>query len=417
MLQYDVKNAFVHANIDANIYTILPIGVYNNPNKCCYLKKALYGLKQSPRLWYKYLSSILAKFGFKVFIYDEGIYINPKDKCILICHVDDILVIHKDLSYIYNIVAKISHYIKIEEIGIVSMFLGNSITINYKTKMLYIDQKGYIEKLLTKFSIYNNPSFMPTKIPGEPGLKLKKSNTTASPNDIKEYQKQIGSLLYLALKTRPDITFATIYCARYMSNPNKDHFIALNRIWKYLLAYPNIGLVYNCLGNDLYIKGYSDSDWGNDLDLRKSTSGYIFSLSPSIGLNNPISWNSQLQKTIALSSCEAEYMALKEATKEAIYLANMFNLLNIELDLGYTNSIPTILVDSQSAKKLAENPEFHKRSKHIEIIYHFTRQAILEGKVVINQIPSKYMLADFLTKNVNNVLHKALIDLAKLDTI
>ena len=110
-------------------------------------------------------------------------------------------------------------------------------------------------------------------------------------------------------------------------------------------------------------------------------------------------------------------MALKETTKEAIYLANMFNLLNIELDLGYINSIPTILVNSKLAKKLAENLEFHKRSKYIEIIYYFIRQAILEGKVVINQIPSKYMLADFLTKNINNVLYKALIDLAKLDTI
>jgi hypothetical protein len=79
-----------------------------------------------------------------------------------------------------------------------------------------------------------------------------------------------------------------------MSNPSNKHFIALNRIWKYILAYPKLGLVYKCLGDDLYIKGYSDSDWGNNIDQRKSTSGYIFSLSPSIGLNNPISWNSQL---------------------------------------------------------------------------------------------------------------------------
>ena len=88
---------------------------------------------------YKYLSSILAKFSFKIFIYNKGIYINPKDKYILIYYINNILVIYKDLSYIYNIVAKISYYIKIEEIGIVSTFLGNSITINYKTKILYID--------------------------------------------------------------------------------------------------------------------------------------------------------------------------------------------------------------------------------------------------------------------------------------
>ena len=190
VLQYDIKNAFVHTNIDADIYTILPIGVYKeNPKKCCYLKKALYGLKQSPRLWYKYLSEILAKFDFRVFPYDEGIYINSKDQCILICHVDDILVIHKDLSYIRNIVAKISHYIKIEEIGIVSMFLGNDIKINYQTKTLYIDQKGYIEKLLNKFSILNNPSYKPIKISGELGLKLKKNNTSVSPSNINKYQK------------------------------------------------------------------------------------------------------------------------------------------------------------------------------------------------------------------------------------
>ena len=317
------------------------------------MKKALYGLKQSPRLWYQYLSKILTKFEFRVFPYDEGIYINSNSKCILICHVDDILVLHKSLSYIYDIIAKISYYIKIEEIGVVSMFLGNNINIDYHTKTLYIDQKAYTEKLLSKFSIYGNPSYKPTKIPGEPGLKLRKNTTSASPSDINQYQKQIGSLLYLALKTRPDITFATIYCARYMSNPSKDHFSALNRIWKYLLATPNIGVIYNCQGNDLFLKGYSDADWGNDLDQRRSTSGYIFSLSPNIGLNNPISWNSQLQKTVALSSCEAEYMALKDATKEAIYLANAFNHLNTKLELGYTPSIPMLLVDNTSAKKIS----------------------------------------------------------------
>jgi hypothetical protein len=201
-----------------------------------------------------------------------------------------------------------------------------------------------------------------------------------------------------------------------MSNPNNEHFNALNRIWKYLLRYPELGLIYNCNGNDLFIKGYSDSDWGNDLDQRRSTSGYIFSLSGDIGINNPISWNSQLQKTIALSSCEAEYMALKEAIKEAIYLNSMFQYLNNHLDLGYTARTPRILVDSDSAKKLAENPEFHKRSKHIEIIYHFNRQAIQEGKVELIYIPRKYQLADFLTKNENNLLHKTFMKMASLGT-
>ena len=412
IIQFDVKNAFIHANIDAAIYTILPIGIYNDSNKACLLKKALYGLKQAPRLWFKYLSTALSKLGFTIFPYDEGIYINHNTSCIIICHVDDILIIHKDMNYINEISNKAQEYIKIEKIGSVSTFLGNDISINYDNKTLFINQHKYTLKILERFNIYNNHK--PAQIPGDPGIKLRKNNSQASTYDIHEYQKQIGSLLYLALKTRPDITFPVIYCSRFMSNPDTEHFNALNKIWKYLLAYPELGLIWDCSGDNLSIKGYSDSDWGNNLEDRKSTSAYIFSLSGNIAYNNPISWTSQLQKSIALSSCEAEYMALKEATKEAIYLSNMLDYFNNSLNLNYTVTIPKILVDSDSAKKLAENPEFHKRSKHIDITYHFTRQAIIEGKINLIHIPSKYQLADLLTKNVNHLLHTSYISMARL---
>lgn len=142
IIQYDVKNAFVHANIDADIYTILPIGLYDDPkykNKCCRLKKALYGLKQSPRLWNQYLKKHLKTLGFEVLPYDKGVFINKKTKCIIICHVDDILILHENLSYIREIANKAKEHIKLEEIGTVSTFLGNDITINYKNKTLSIN--------------------------------------------------------------------------------------------------------------------------------------------------------------------------------------------------------------------------------------------------------------------------------------
>ena len=107
IIQYDVTNAFVHADIDADIYTILPIGVYNNPNKVCYLNKALYGLKQSPRLWNKYLKEVLETLDFRVFPYNEGVYINKNTKAILIYHIDDILVLHSDINYIRKLAKKI----------------------------------------------------------------------------------------------------------------------------------------------------------------------------------------------------------------------------------------------------------------------------------------------------------------------
>jgi hypothetical protein len=415
IVQFDVKNAFLHANIDKDIYTILPEGFYKDPkynNKVAKLNKALYGLKQSPRLWYKYLYNALKKLGYTIFPYDEGVFINKATNTIILCHVDDILIISSNLATITDISDKLAIYIKLEKIGPVATFLGNDISINYDKKSLYIHQTRYTNKLLSKFNITNNNNYKPSLTPGTPGIKLRKNTEQASNKDINNYQKQIGSLLFLALKTRLDIAYNVCYCARFMSNPSKDHYNELNKIWGYLLKYPNKGLYYNCK-NDLIIKGYSDSDWGNNLDNRKSTSGYIFSIG-DITINNPISWNSQLQKTVALSSCEAEYMALKEATKEAIYLYNMFSYLNNNLNLGYNNNTPIIFIDNEAAKKLAENPEFHKKSKHIQIIYHFTREAIANNQIRLLSIPSKEQLADILTKSVINPLYKSLITAANI---
>jgi hypothetical protein len=182
-----------------------------------------------------------------------------------------------------------------------------------------------------------------------------------------------------------------------MSNPAKEHFQALNKLWSYIYKTYNHGITYNCEGKDLALKGYVDSDWANDINNRKSTSGYLFSLG-SIYNINPVSWNSLLQKTVALSSCEAEYMALKEAIKEGIYLNNAFQWLNSALNLGYSTEPPTVLIDNQAAKILSENPEFHKRSKHIDIIYHFNREAVKDNKIKLLYIKSKEQLADILTK-------------------
>jgi hypothetical protein len=196
-----------------------------------------------------------------------------------------------------------------------------------------------------------------------------------------------------------------------MSNPNKTHFRALDRIWKYLNKYPNLGLYYNC--NNItsnILKGYCDSDWGGDINTRRSTSGFIFFYN-----NNIISWNSALQKTTALSSCEAEYMALKEACKETIYLNNVINYITNKLQLLVnSNNTPIILVDNQGSLKLAENPEFHKRTKHIDIIYHFIRECINNNKLKVGYIPTKEQLADGFTKGLDNNKNTILIDNIRL---
>ena len=421
IIQFDVKNAFLHADIDSDIYTTLPTGLYNDSkynNKVAKLKKAIYGLKQAPRLWYLYLAKILYKLDFITFPYDEGIFIRPRDGAILVCHVDDILIINKSLDIIDEIYKEARTYIKIEKLGPIATFLGNEISIDYKNKTINISQEKYTRKIIDKYITKENLNIRPSNLPGTPGIKLNKNDIEASKEDILLYQQYIGSLLFLALKTRPDITYSVCFCARFMSNPNREHFKELYKVWGYLIRFPDLGINYNCFGDNLIFKGYSDSDWANNLSDRKSTSGFIISLSNStnnnITNNNIISWNSQLQKSVALSSCEAEYIALKEALKEIIYLNQMFIYLNQSLKLGYNLITPKVLVDNTSAIKLAENPEFHKRSKHIEIIYHFARQAIKENKANLIYTPSKSQLADFLTKNVPIPLFKDFLSLANI---
>src|SRR5213083_2319518 len=191
-----------------------------------------------------------------------------------------------------------------------------------------------------------------------------------------------------------------------MAKPDKFHFTALDRIWRYLIKYPNLGLCFSCENDLIGLLGYSDSDWANCLINRRSIIGYCFLFN-----RNLISWNSTLQHTVALSSCEAEYMALREAIKEAIFLSSILGWLEKEPKLGsLLPSIPPVLTDSESARKLAENPKFHKRSKHIDITYHFIRECISEKRVKLAFVRTIEQLADSFTKGLGKAKHEAFIE-------
>jgi hypothetical protein len=145
--------------------------------------------------------------------------------------------------------------------------------------------------------------------------------------------------------------------------------------------------------NLILLLGYSDADWGGDLEARKSTTGNIFYLA-----NNSISWLSTLQKTVALSTCEAEYMALKEIVKEGLWVSRLITYLNTQLQLKLQVNIPKILCDNEAAIKLAENPEFHKRSKHIDITYHFIRETVQNKNIILQGVKTTEQKANGLTK-------------------
>jgi len=403
--QWDVKTAFINAPIEDNteIYIIQPTGYedIDNPTKVCRLNKALYGLKQSARQWYNYLSLILKELGFTPLISDQSIFINYTTQIIVTSHIDDLLVFSSNSKAIQELKDNLSIKVTITDLGPISYYLGIEISRDYSSKTITLQQSKYLKDILQRFKKENLKS---VRIPAILGSKLDTYKDTATSNDINYYQQQIGSLIYLMTTTRPDISYALGDCSRYMANPGPEHFKALDYIWRYLLGTQDYKLIYKGNTTPILI-GYSDSDWGGDYPTRRSTTGYLFTFNDTV-----ISWSSKLQKTIALSSCEAEYMALKETIKEYTWLKTLLDQItkittqDTTKDL-YTKSL--LYTDSQAAIELAKNPEHHARTKHIDIQYHYVRENILSGYINLKYIPTTQQLADGLTKPLDYTKFKA----------
>ncbi|KAL0291599.1 UNVERIFIED_CONTAM: Retrovirus-related Pol polyprotein from transposon TNT 1-94, partial [Sesamum radiatum] len=170
------------------------------------------------------------------------------------------------------------------------------------------------------------------------------------------YSNAIGSIMFLMVCTRPDIAYSISCLSRYMSNAGSPHWEALKWLLKYLNSSANRGLMFSKCAKGVNLTGYVDSNYANDRDSRRSTTSYIFTLCGSC-----ITWKSQLQQIVALSTTEAEYIAATEAFKEALWLEGIVN------EIGFLKQKVTIFSDSQSAIQLCKNPVFHDRTKHIDV--------------------------------------------------
>jgi len=211
----------------------------------------------------------------------------------------------------------------------------------------------------------------------------------ATKEDVKWYQRAVGSLMYAMLGTRPDIAYAVSVVSRFAANPDQSHKAAVTRILRYLRKTVNYVLVFKGTLSDL--AGYTDADWAGDLSTRRSTSGFIFSVGSAV-----ISWSLKLQPSVALSTCEAEYIGQTNATKEAIWLKRLLD--EVRPELGLQAQATVIYCDNQGAIALAKNPQFHARTKHIDIQHHFVREKVNEGLVQLKYIDTNEQVADGLTK-------------------
>ena len=396
--QLDVDTAFLNAPVEEDIYAAIPLG-YQEPTpsgeQLVYkLRRSLYGLKQSPRNWNSLLNTWLETAGFERSTADNCLYTySGKDGFLLVLvYVDDIILVSDSAALLSDFKAAISKDFNIKDLGQLNYFLGIRISRDRSQKLLTMDQQTYIKAIINKFG-FTNSKAVTTPSADAP---LVKGMAPASSADAAfmasvPYRSAVGSLLYLAIATRPDISNAVREVSRYMHNPGRAHWEACARIFRYLNGTSNLNLSFDLsAATNFNLIGYCDANHGGDLDTRRSTTGYLFLLGAAA-----VSWCSRLQSTVALSSTEAEYMALTEATNEAIFLRQLLS------DIGIPQlAATTIFEDNQGAIKLANNPMHHRRSKHIDIKFHHIRHHINHGTICLEYVRTTEQLADSLTKGV-----------------
>ena len=397
----DVKTAFLHSTLEETVYIQQPTG-YEEGDKVCKLQKALYGLKQSPRVWYNTLHDYFKSLGYQRTNADHSVFLHS-NKTIVAVYVDDLLIFGPDMSVIQELKAQLRQKFDMTDLGPCSHYLGMEITRDRVKGTLRMAQTTYLDKVLCAF---NMADCKPVSTPMDQGLKLvKETEKTAAPEDVRRFQSAIGSLMYAMIETRPDIAFAVSTLSQFASNPNEEHWKALKHVFRYLKGTMSLGITY---GGDGSLVGYTDSDWAGDAATRKSTSGYLFKLA-----NGAISWSSKRQPTVALSSCEAEYMAMTQGVKEAVWLRGLLHELGYEMP--DTDTV-RLYGDNMGSLALAQNPEFHTRSKHIGVQWHFVREKIQDHTVAVEYLKTEDMVADGLTKALGKTKFESFVKLMGMTT-
>ena len=395
----DVKTAFLHGELKETVYVSQPEGfeVKGSEEKVYKLKKALYGLKQAPRAWNDKLNKILLSFEFTRCHKEPSVYRKEIGGKLLVVavYVDDLFVTGTCMKAINEFKREMANTFEMSDLGKLSYYLG--IEVTQHDGGITLNQNRYALKILEEAGMKD---CNPVAIPMESGLKLEKSEQEKE-IDATGYRKIIGCFRYL-LHTRPDMSYAVGVLSRYMSSPRVSHGAAIKQCLRYLRGTTSFGITFEkAESNATKLVGYSDSSHNVDPDDGRSTTGHIFYLGSS-----PITWCSQKQDTVALSSCEAEFMAGTEAARQAIWLQDLLQEI-----VGPSREKTVIRIDNRSAIALTKNPVFHGRSKHIHTRYHFIRECVEKGLMTVEHIPRNEQKADILTKALGRLKYKEMRDL------
>lgn len=406
--QLDVKTAFLNGEIKEEIYMEIPEGTHHTNKErdeyVCKLQRAMYGLRISPKCWNEKFTEVELSLGVEnsdlelcLFTWREG-----EKFLILLLYVDDILVASNDEVKLGEVIKKLNKEFEMSILGEPKEFLG-SIKRDKGKRITELNQEKYIDKLLIRFGFENShPQRTPmntTQVNNRERKEREMENDDLG-NKTKEkvpYREAVGSLLYLAGATRPDIIYAVNVLSRHQLNPTQNEWTMIKRVFRYLKGTKTMRLVYRGETDD--IQTYSDASFG-DCKNALTTCGYAIKL-----FGDTISWRTHKQSYIALSTCHAEYVAMSEASQEMLSTYNSLKLILIKPFL------PMILwCDNKAALASAETNEGNKLRHIIEIKEHHIKECVKRGLIKIKWIKSKEQLADVFTKPLSFELHKYLVD-------
>ncbi len=386
----DVKAAYLTAELKEEVYVQLPEGLIeymerggnmgNLPSLdelrsgrwIIRLCKCMYGLHQSWRAWNETIDAHLISLGLKRCKADPCVYYSEELRIIVTTYVDDLLLFGKrqEVDHMKKLIAA---KFEIRDLG--KATLVQSMRIKQMPKTIEIDQEMYSRQILTEFGMQECKGAS-TPLP----ICMKYDRATDEeilpPDEASRYRTAIGSFMYLVTGTRPDLAFATTYMSQFCSRPSRDHWNGVKHMLRYLKQTVATKLTYTKTEKGIQV--YSDADWATDPTDRKSFSGYVILLA-----NGTTSWCSRKQTCIALSTTEAEFIAISEATKECIWQQNLLT----EINQGkYGKKPTTVFADNQGAISMAVNHIASERTKHMQLKKFFVQDACDVGIISIRYV-------------------------------
>ncbi|KAI5312501.1 hypothetical protein L3X38_041674 [Prunus dulcis] len=402
--QMDVQTAFLNGNLIEKIYMKQPDGFIQKGEEdlVCRLQKSIYGLKQASRQWYLKFDEVVKCQGFIENPLDECIYqkFQGRHYIFMLLYVDDILLASSNLSLLHDTKRMLSNRFQMTDLGEANYVLGIEISRDRERGLLSLSQKGYIERILTRFNMQN---CIGCDVPFSKGDKLSSEQSPKTEQEKlemqdKPYASLVGSLMYAQVCTRPDLAFSISVLGRFQSNPGQAHWIAGKKVLRYLQRTKEYKLIYRRV-EELKLEGYADADFAGCLDTQKSTSGVVF-----LFARGAVAWRSVKQQYISTSTMQAEFLAIYEATSIAMWLKNFMSMLKVVDSIKRPIQLWN---DNSAAVYFAKGNKRSGGLRHLQLKFLSAKEKIRDGYTALDHIGTDFNIADPLNKGLpNHVFHR-----------